>query len=232
MAASCFYLVRVASAPISFRLKWFMCVCNQFYGHRLRSLAERPDYISMPPLDLRDAGSWIFDLQSCWMLDAARLKPALHLGGMWPAPLMQRVYHVPWQVGATPPSAILSSMSRWSPTWSNQIGDTQTPIRINKQRKMLINKYTFYKCLFILFWSKEGGGVRRFPSQQPVFKSSSDLNDFNDVFNVLWFNYAVCCSAYRLLSSLAFVFCLLSPPVAFLKIVCPILKPDRLFIEP
>lgn len=112
VAASCFYLVRVASAPISFRLKWFMCVCNQFYGHRLRSLAERPDYISMPPLDLRDAGSWIFDLQSCWMLDAARLKPALHLGGMWPAPLMQRVYHVPWQVGATPPSAILSSMSR------------------------------------------------------------------------------------------------------------------------
>jgi len=34
------------------------------------------------------------------------------------------------------------------------------------------------------------------------------LNDFNDVLNVLWFNYAVCCCGYRLLSSLF----LLSPP--------------------
>jgi len=62
------YLVRVASAPISFRLKWFMCVCNQFYGHRLRRLTERPDYILMPPLDV-----------GCWMLMLKPMPPALRI---------------------------------------------------------------------------------------------------------------------------------------------------------
>jgi len=135
------YLVRVASAPISFRLKWFMCVCNQFYGHRLRRLTERPDYILMPPLDV-----------GCWMLMLKPMPPALRIrefrwavaGAFEPSRLPRAVASRPSRsspsIRSSQPSSSHSNplqrvkFFRLIPTWSNQIGDTQTPIWINKQK--------------------------------------------------------------------------------------------------